>query len=270
MFNSINLDDKILSSEKFKRDEISFNLIPYLIKNKERYPDIRCYSDGKDCVILNTDINHPVVVWTSSDFSDYESLSCFLYEKFSDNKPLTLTTKHDIYKFFNDKGLVADFDDIRILGVYKCEKLNHIEKRGYIDTAKPEETETIAKMLQSFDNEALPEEQHPFSFYLEKAQSFINCKDTHKVWRDKNTDITSIAYFTPVETNAKIGAVYTVPERRGTSYAKMLVCELSKIILEMNLTPVLYTNFQYEPSNKCYKAIGFELLNTICSYNVKK
>ena len=175
-----------------------------------------------------------------------------------------------VNKFFNDKNLVTDFDDIRILGVYKCEKLNHIEKRGYIDTAKPEETETIAKMLQSFDNEALPEEQHPFSFYLEKAQSFINCKDTHKVWRDKNTDITSIAYFTPVETNAKIGAVYTVPEKRGKSYAKMLVCELSEIILNMKLTPVLYTNFQYEPSNKCYKAIGFELLNTICSYNVKK
>mgnify|MGYP003295845058 CR=1 FL=1 len=112
MFNSINLDDKILSSEKFKKDAISFNLIPYLIKNKERYPDIRCYSDGKDCVILNTDVNHPVVVWTSSDFSDYESLSCFLYENFSDNKPLTLTTKNDIYKFFNDKLgiLILPFD----------------------------------------------------------------------------------------------------------------------------------------------------------------
>ena len=73
-----------------------------------------------------------------------------------------------------------------------------------IELPNNKETETIAKMLQSFDNEALPEEQHPFSFYLEKAQSFINCNDTHKVWRDKNTDITSIAYFTPVETNEKI------------------------------------------------------------------
>ena len=44
MFKSINLDDKILSSEKFKKDAISFNLIPYLIKNKERYPTIVKYS----------------------------------------------------------------------------------------------------------------------------------------------------------------------------------------------------------------------------------
>ena len=50
----------------------------------------------------------------------------------------------------------------------------------------------------------------------------------------------------------------------------MLVVELAKITLKNNLMPVLYTNFQYEPSNKCYQAVGFELLNTIYTYSVKK
>ena len=48
------------------------------------------------------------------------------------------------------------------------------------------------------------------------------------------------------------------------------VAELAEITLKNNLMPVLYTNFQYEPSNKCYQAVGFELLNTIYTYSVKK
>ena len=50
----------------------------------------------------------------------------------------------------------------------------------------------------------------------------------------------------------------------------MLVVELTEVTLKNNLTPVLYTNFQYEPSNKCYQAVEFKLLNTIYTYSVKK
>ena len=87
---------------------------------------------------------------------------------------------------------------------------------------------------------------------------------------EENGNIVSIGHINNSENTGRIGQIYTVPTERGKSYAKMLVVELAEIILKNNLMPVLYTNFQYEPSNKCYQAVGFELLNTIYTYSVKK
>ena len=270
MFKAINFNDDILSSPDFKNDEISFSLIPSLIRNKDRYPEIKCFSDGKDCVMLNTDADHPVVIWTSKSFNNYDGLYSFLTETFSDNTPLMVTTKPEVYQFFKNNNRLADSQDTKILGAYKCDKLNHIEKSGYIDSAKAEEKEIIAKMIEGFQKEALPEEKHSFSYYLEQADRYIKIKDMNKIWRDENGNITSIGHIKTVDTTARISQIYTLPDKRGKSYAKMLVSELAEIILKNDLTPVLYTNFQYEPSNRCYKAVGFELLDTIYTFKLKK
>ena len=270
MFKAISFDDDVLSSPDFRKDELSFSLLPTLIKKRDRYPGIRCFSDSKNCVILNTDADHPVVIWTSQEFDNYEGLYSFLTETFSDNTPLMVTTKSEVYQFFKNNNRLADSQDTKILGAYKCEKLNDIVKIGHIDAAKPEERETVAKMIEGFQKEALPEEKHSFSYYLEQADKYITLTDINKVWRDENGEIASIGHINISNTVARVGEVYTIPSKRGRSYAKMLVNELVKIILKMKLLPVLYTNFQYEPSNKCYKAVGFELIDTIFSYNIKK
>ena len=53
MFKPINLDNKIIYPPEFKEDEISFNLIPSLIKSKDRYPDIQCFSDNDNFFTYN-------------------------------------------------------------------------------------------------------------------------------------------------------------------------------------------------------------------------
>lgn len=270
MFKAIDFDDDILYSPDFRKDEISFSLIPSLIKNRGRYPEIRCFSDGKNCVMLNTDSGHPVVIWTSQDFDNYERLYNFVVQTFSDNNPLMLTTKKDVYQFFLDKNFVVDDNDTKILGAYKCEKLNEIAKIGCIDAAKPEEREKVAKMIEAFQKEAMPEEKHPFSYYLEQADKYITITDINKVWRDEAGEIVSIGHINITDTTARIGQIYTLPDKRGKSYAKMLVGGLTEVAVKKGLLPVLYTNFQYAPSNKCYKAVGFELIDTIFSYNIKK
>ena len=87
MFKLIDFDDKIFTSQQFKKDEISFNIILTLIQKREYFPQIKCYSDQKDVIILNTDANHPVVVWTSENFNDFELIYNFVSKVFSKNEP---------------------------------------------------------------------------------------------------------------------------------------------------------------------------------------
>lgn len=270
MFKPIDFDDKIFASSQFRKDEISFNLILTLIQKRDLFPQFRCYSDQKDVIILNTDANHPVVVWTSENFNDFESIYNFVSKVFLENEPLIITAKQSCYQFFQKRNWASDDENTKILGVYKLDKLIGVEKHGYLDCVKSTDVEIVANMIKAFDKEALQEEKHPFSYYLEEANKYTTFADTHKVWKNENGNIVSIGHINNSENTGRIGRIYTIPEERGKSYAKMLVAELAKITLKNNLIPVLYTNFQYEPSNKCYQAIGFELLNTIYTYPVKK
>lgn len=270
MFEPINFDNRIFTSQLFKKDEISFNIILTLIKQRENYPEIQCYSDGKDVIILNTDANHPIIIWTSENFNDFESIYNFVSKVFSENVPLSIMAKQSCYQFFQKRNMTSDDENTKILGVYKLDKLIKIEKTGYLDCVKSTDIEIVANMIKAFEEEALPEEKHPISYYLEQANKYTTLVDTHKVWKNENGNIVSIGHINNSENTGRIGQIYTIPEERGKSYAKMLVVELAEIILKNNLTPVLYTNFQYESSNKCYKAIGFELLDTIYIYPVKK
>lgn len=270
MFKQIQADINILNISDFKKDEISFNLIPHLIKNKERFPDIRCYSDERDIIILNTDENHPVLIWTSERFNLFNELFCFLNQRFKNNKTLSLITKKEVYELFLKQNKVIHDDKKDILGVYRCKTLKPVQTNGTLDFAKETELDIIANMLQAFVLEAQPNEHPPLDYYQKEALKFITQSDFYKVWKNKEGEIVSIGRVEFVGELARIGRIYTLPKHRGHSYAKMLVQELAHIGLKKGLMPVLYTNFQYEPSNKCYQAIGFEHLNTIYTYEIKK
>lgn len=270
MLKKISGSHLIFSSHKFMKDAISFNLISSILTHPEKYPDTQIFSDENDIILLNTDPNHPVLIWTSDDFNEYETLYTFLIEIFSKNSPLSLTTKKECYQFFKNKNLINEKASQYSLGVYKCKNLKPVSLNGYLSIASNKDFDLITQMIQQFYNESQPEENNPLSYYQEIAQSFINQTQTHKVWRNTEGKITSVGRIDISKNNARIGRIYTLPEERGKSYAKMLVQELTKIAFQMNLTPVLYTNYEYEPSNRCYQKIGYELLNVIPSYAIHK
>lgn len=270
MFQKIPFNHQIFTSQYFKKDEISFNLIPYLIKNKENFPSIRVYSDTQSVIILNTDINNPIIVWTRDDFFDFEQLYAFLNATFSENTHFNVMTKNSYYQFFLKKNLVPHATETRISGVYRCSQLNPVPEVGYLDHAKPEEKNSLIQILRDFYAEALPDDSHSPSHFEAQANNFIQNPETHKVWRNASHQITTIGRIEIVNTHARVGRIYTIPEYRGHSYAKMIVQNLTQIAFKKQLTPVLYTNFKYEPSNKCYQAIGFELIETVFTYELKK
>lgn len=63
---------------------------------------------------------------------------------------------------------------------------------------------------------------------------------------------------TYTENTSQIGAVYTLEEERGKGYAKALVSELCRRIIEKGKLPTLIVNKQNTPALSAYKALGFE------------
>ena len=73
---------------------------------------------------------------------------------------------------------------------------------------------------------------------------------------------------------AKLSHVYTPIEERKKGYAANLIYLVTNALLEKGLVPLLYTDYNYIPSDRAYINAGYEdtgiLINFSCSKEKKK
>ena len=267
MFNKIKRDDHIFKSELFLQDAIAFNVMISIIENIVRYPTPKFFSNDRDCIIVNSDPEHPVIIWTADSFKDYEGVFHFVDSEFKNNNPFKIMSKMELYNFLNARNKV-DNNNKSILGAYQCTNLNDIEYTGRADNITREEISVVAGLIALFGKET-GENVGTEEKIISDAESFIN-NPLNKVWRDTNNKIVALARIRITEKYARTGLVITDVNERGKSYAKMLVHFLAQHAMNVSKTPVIFTNFDYAPSNKCYKAVGYELMSTLAKYKLKK
>lgn len=267
MFKKTERNDNIFKSKLFLQDAIAFNVMIFIVESVGRYLNPKVFSNGSDCIIVNSDSEHPVIVWTADSFNDYDILFDFVYKEFRNNKPLKIMSKIEFYNFLNGKNKIDD-SDVKILGAYQCKKLNDIEYVGGADNATKEELPIVAELFALFGRETGEDKNATTKNSMLEAESFI-ISPLSQVWRDKNNKIVAITRTKASEKYARIGHVITNPDERGKSYAKMLVHFMTKYAMNVGKIPMLFTNFDYTPSNKCYKAVGYELVCTIVNYKLK-
>jgi predicted GNAT family acetyltransferase len=74
-----------------------------------------------------------------------------------------------------------------------------------------------------------------------------------------------------MDNQVKLSHVYTPIDERSKGYASNLIYTLTNELLEKELIPLLYTDYNYKPSNKAYINAGYEdtgiLINFTCSKN---
>ncbi len=264
IFKKIERNENIFQSELFLRDSMAFCIMESIRDDVERYPEAKFFSDGKNCIVVNSDPNHSIIVWTADNFSAKDELFDFIKQEFKNNLPFKIMAKKEFYDYLVENHKIPNLN-IQTLGVYSCPKLNDVQYVGHPDNARPEEVEQVAQMLVNFDRETGENPNAQLSDYLPAAQDYtsapMNC-----VWRDEEEKLVAIA---KLKTNVKyprISQVYTLPNERGKSYAKMLVHYLTVQALKSGKAPMLFTDFDYEPSNRCYQAIGYELNCTIVNF----
>ena len=270
MFHKILPNDPIFKSPAFLKDAIPFNVMTSIIENDIKYPERVIFSDGDKCVVVNSDSKHPVIVWMADDFSpqNYPALLDFLMEKFSGNNPLELMSKVGFRDFLKEHNLTFSTPQAHALLAYSCTKLITIPYKGTATNITEAEVLEVATCLAEFGMETGTDITATQESKLDTAKDFIT-SPLHKVWRDEEGKIVAIAKINATEKYGRIGIVYTKKEARGKHYAGMLVHFLTQAILKSGKTPMLFTNADYPPSNKCYRRLGYQPLTTVFCYGVK-
>lgn len=264
MFNKIERNDNIFKSERFIKDSLAFSIMVSILNNTEKYPTIKVFSNGKNCAIVNSDPEHAIIVWYADDFDKKNELYDFIKQEFYANTPFKIMTKRDFYDYLTTNHKIPELQ-VQTLGVYSCSKLNNIKYIGHHGQAKPEEVEQVAKMIVNFNKETGEGPNAQLSDYILKAEEYTS-NPLHCVWRDENEKLVAIAHMSIDQNYPRISGVYTEPDERGKSYAKMLVHYLTNQALKDGKTPMLFTDYDYEPSNRCYQAVGYKLNCAITNF----
>ena len=264
MFTPIARDDAIFKSELFLQDVLAFSVMETILNDSIKYPTPKIFSNGKDCAIVNSDPEHAVIVWTADSFQEKAELYEFIKKEFAANTPLKIMSKKNFYDYLVENRQIPELS-VQTLGVYTCPQLNDVQYIGHPDQAKAGEVEQIARMIVGFGHETEENPQAQLVDCMENAQKYTS-DPNYLVWRDTNEKIVAIAHKRTGGTYARIGEVFTLPEARGKSYAKMLVHYLTSLSLKKGQGVMLFTNYDYAPSNRCYQAIGYQLTCTIVNF----
>ena len=275
MFKEVKRDDAIFKSEALLKDEIAYGIMFSILNSAEKYPTTRCFSDGKDCAMVNSDPNHGIIVWTSDDYKDYALLYDFIKNEFRANEPFAIVAKRDFYDYLVKNQIIPELkglqtpDDrerLQTLGAWSCSKLNDIQYDGHPDQAKPEEVQKVAQMMVKFDLETKEEPHAQMSDdYVKLAEKFVS-NPLYLVWRDKNEKAVATATLDTKGRYPRVGRVFTDENERGKSYAKMLVNYLTLKAFAEGKDAMLYTDYDYPPSNRCYQKVGYKLSRTVVKF----
>lgn len=268
MFSKIKPDNKIFKSVEFQKDKYKFNII---LKNLSS-PKLELYSDEKNYIICRGSKEWPTWIWTKDNFDNSiiedieELINIFLTENEKDK----FTCKKELYDILVKRDFKhINKDDYFEMGFLICYKT---KKPKLCDGVLARPNEEDRKILEKYwyDDNLEMNGIDPISMEQAKedVDQFIK-DDNFYVLKNSLNKIVCMAGYRITENQAKLNHVYTPIDERGKGYASNLIYLMTNDLLSKGLIPLLYTDYNYIPSNKAYINAGFEdkgiLINFSCS-----
>ncbi len=256
MIQSITKDSKIFDDERYKKDVIPFSLIEVIKQNP-----LILQSDEENFIIAASATYHPAWIWTVDGISEQkiqEMLDRLL--AIAQNFPQFLyIAKVDISKkienYFLNHGF--KFDKKTEMESFECVELIPA-KNNTVKIEKPTADDIIEVAIALRQNEfeifgvdakvnvflpiAAEEISNPY-FFVIKEDGIIAAMATGKFENDSHIAVSK---------------VYTKEKFRNRGYAGALVAHISRIILDMGKTPILYTDKSNPYSNRAYIKVGYQ------------
>lgn len=257
--NNLNL----LEIKEFAKDKYKFHILFKILQSEEKL----IYTDHKNYIIARSAKNYPVWIWTKDEI-ELEKIHevIELLNEFIDETETKITCKEELYTKIKDSYNIATYFE---LGFLVCKKLNSVNMaRGFMDEANYADKITLA----NFWINLCKEENNidiAFNEALVEVDRWLNNKNYY-VWRNTLGKVVSLASYSVQGEQAKLSHVYTPPEERRKGYSKSLVHTLTKRILDENLVPLLYTNYNYSISNELYKKLGYESKGFLVNFQIRK
>lgn len=268
MYKKIEPNNKVLKSKEFQKDKYKFNII---LKNLTS-PELDLYSDEEDYIICRGSKNWPTWIWTKDNFnrSKISELEELIKKYLTDNVKDKFTCKKELYDILCEREFSnLNKDDYFEMGFLICtetKKPKHCD--GILSKPNEKDIETLIKYW--YDDNIEMNSARPIT--IEQAQKDVDefmKDDNFYLLRNAESKIVCMASYSVAEGQAKISHVYTPVEERKKGYAANLIYFMTNDILEKGLVPLLYTDYNYIPSNKAYINAGYEpegiLINFSCS-----
>ena len=270
MYKKIEKDNKIFRSEEFMKDKYKFNLI---FKNLPS-PDLELYSDEENYMICRGSKNLPTWIWSSDNFnkSKIREIEELIKMYLTDNERDKFTCKKELYDLLVERNFInLNTDDYFEMGFLICHKTKEPKVCDGI-LSKPTESDREVLAKYWYDDNIEMNGINPITMEqsMKDVGTFIS-DDNFYVLRNTENKIVCMASYSTAREQAKINHVYTPTEERKKGYAANLIYLMTNDILKRGLVPLLYTDYNYIPSNKAYINAGYEdkgiLINFSCSNN---
>lgn len=264
----ISPDNSVFNLDDFQKDKYKFNLILKNLTSRE----LELYSDEVNYIICRGSKKFPTWIWTKDNFdknviSEIEEL-IKLY--LTDAEKDKFTCKKELYDLLVERGFEnLNLDDYFEMGFLICHEAREPKKcDGVLDKAHEEDRETLVKYwyddgqeMNGFDAITLEQAREDVDGFIESDNFFV--------LRNPDGKVVSMAGFGVTENQAKLSHVYTPNDERGKGYAANIIYLMTNELLKSGYVPLLYTDYNYIPSNRAYINAGYEdtgiLINFSCS-----
>ena len=266
MFKRIDKDNEVFKSPEFQKDKYKFFLILQNLDSEE----LELYSDEKNYVLCRGNEKVPTWIWTKDNFDKNlvkeveEAIE--LYRLDTDTR---YTAKREFYNLLVEDKYKALGDYYFEMGYLYCNKTVEPKKvDGYIAKATLEDEEVLTRFNYKESKEISDVKDLR---YEEARESFFKRleRGTYYVWKNSNNEIVAQAFYRLIDNNAKIAGVYTKESERCKGYAANLIYYLTNLALDKGYHVSLYTDYNYIPSNKAYKNVGYVDDDVLINFSCK-
>jgi len=268
MYKKIQPNNEIFNSKEFQKDKYKFNLI---LKNLPS-PELELYSDEENYIICRGSKKWPTWIWTKDlfDHKKIDEIKELIKLYLTDNIKDKFTCKKELYDLLIKRDFPyinkKDYFEMGFLICYKTIKPK--ECNGILSKPNEEDRLTLEKYWYQDNIEMNGIEPITLEQAKKDVDNFLK-DDKFYILRNPYGKIVSMVNYSITDNQAKLSHVYTPVEERKKGYAANLIYLITNKLLEEGLIPLLYTDYNYIPSNKAYINAGYTdcgiLINFSCS-----
>lgn len=214
-------------------------------------------TDNKNYLIIEERETETIWLWTKNNLDNdtkKEITKELINKNLLQNKS-NIICKKELYDY-----LITN--KIKVKGqlplkMYICSKIKNIKQaQGFFNKANYSDKIILSKYYQNNLKETKNIDIE-ISLALEIIANYLK-QECIYVFRNSQGLTTAMATITLNGNQALITNVYTKKESRLKGYCTSLMYNLTKILLEKNLVPILITDYDNISANKVYQKVGYQ------------
>ena len=264
----VDKNSSVFKLSEFVQDQYKFNII---LKNLDS-PTLELYSDEENYVICRGSKKWPTWIWTKDNFNinKIDEIEELIRLYLTDEDKTKFTCKKELYDLLVQRGFEElNLEDYFEMGFLICRETKKPKMcDGVLDIPNQSDKDVLVKYWYDDSHEMNGVEPITLEQAKSDVEDFIK-SGTFYVLRNNDNKIVCMASYGMTGNQAKLSHVYTPVEERGKGYAANLIYHMTNDLLEKGFVPLLYTDYNYIPSNKAYINAGYEdegiLINFSCS-----